>query len=438
MDKVLIIGGARSGIAAARLLVRHGCAVTLTDSREVKEKAELGSWGVRVADGGHPDWLLQEEWSYIVKNPGIPYRVAIVRHFMEKGVPIYTEVEIGYRYASRFHYGAVTGTNGKTTITSLIYEMLKRKGAALAAGNIGIPLCEQVYAHEDEEEDVAIELSNFQLMGIETFRPCVSVVCNLAPDHLDYMDSLEAYYESKMRIYMNCDADDWFLRNVDDPLIMQYAKDIPCRVIDYSLTRTDVDLYRREGKVWLGDVMLFDTATLKIVGDYNIANAMAAACMAYRMGVAIEDIQAACASFTSVEHRLEFIMEQDGVRYYNDSKATNTHAAAAALQSFASNVILLAGGHDKGIPFDDLRRYDERVKLCVAFGETKAQFKDVFTHCVCVETMEEALDEAIAQSAPGDVILLSPACSSFDQFNNYEERGRIFKEMVRKKLAKGE
>ena len=438
MDKVLIIGGARSGIAAARLLVRHGCAVTLTDSREVKEKAELGSWDVRVADGGHPDWLLQEEWSYIVKNPGIPYRVAIVRHFMEKGVPIYTEVEIGYRYASRFHYGAVTGTNGKTTITSLLYEMLKRKGAALAAGNIGIPLCEQVYAHEDEEEDVAIELSNFQLMGIETFRPCVSVVCNLAPDHLDYMDSLEAYYESKMRIYMNCDADDWFLRNVDDPLIMQYAKDIPCRVIDYSLTRTDVDLYRREGKVWLGDVMLFDTATLKIVGDYNIANAMAAACMAYRMGVAIEDIQAACASFTSVEHRLEFIMEQDGVRYYNDSKATNTHAAAAALQSFASNVILLAGGHDKGIPFDDLRRYDERVKLCVAFGETKAQFKDVFTHCVCVETMEEALDEAIAQSAPGDVILLSPACSSFDQFNNYEERGRIFKEMVRKKLAKGE
>ena len=156
---------------AARLLVRHGCAVTLTDSREVKEKAELESWGVRVADGGHPDWLLQEEWSYIVKNPGIPYRVAIVRHFMEKGVPIYTEVEIGYRYASRFHYGAVTGTNGKTTITSLLYEMLKRKGAALAAGNIGIPLCEQVYAHEDEEEDVAIELSNFQLMGIETFVP---------------------------------------------------------------------------------------------------------------------------------------------------------------------------------------------------------------------------------------------------------------------------
>lgn len=437
MENILIIGGARSGIAAARLLRAHGCAVTLTDSREVKEKSELESLGVRVADGGHPDWLLHEDWSYVVKNPGIPYRVAIVKHFVEKGVPVYTEVEIGYRYAKHFRYGAVTGTNGKTTITSLLLEMLKRKGKALAAGNIGIPLCEQVYAHEEEEMDVAIELSNFQLLGMETFRPCVSVVCNLAPDHLDYMDSLEAYYQSKMRIYQNCKADDWFLRNVDDPLILQYATDIPCRVIDYSLTRTDVDLYRKDGKVWFGDTMLFDTSTLKIVGDYNVANAMAAACMAYRMGVSLEDIQAACASFTSVEHRLEFIDERDGVRYYNDSKATNTHAAAAALRSFASNVILLAGGHDKGIPFDDLRCFDDRVKLCVAFGETRAQFKDVFSRCVCVTTMEEALDEAIKNSAPGDVILLSPACSSFDQFKNYEERGRIFKEMVRERLAKG-
>ena len=332
---------------------------------------------------------------------------------------------------------AVTGTNGKTTITSLLYEMVKRKGKGEVAGNIGYPLCELASRYGNQEKDVALELSNFQLLGIETFRPTVSVVCNLAPDHLDYMDSVEAYYESKMRIYENCRADDWFLRNVDDPLIMKYARNIPCKVIDFSLTRTDVDLYRKDGKVWLHDTMLFSIDTLKIVGDYNVSNAMIAACMAYRLGVSLEDIQSVCAQFTSVEHRLEFIGERDGIRFYNDSKATNTHAVAAALSSFSSNIILLAGGHDKGIPFDDLKRFDERVKLCVSFGETKELFRPIFTNCICRDTMKQALDEACLHAKSGDVILLSPACSSFDQFKNYEERGRIFKDMVHEILAKG-
>ena len=235
----------------------------------------------------------------------------------------------------------------------------------------------------------------------------------------------------------NCRADDWFLRNVDDPLIMKYARNIPCKVIDFSLTRTDVDLYRKDGKVWLRDTMLFSIDTLKIVGDYNVSNAMIAACMAYRLGVSLEDIQSVCAQFTSVEHRLEFIGERDGIRFYNDSKATNTHAVAAALSSFSSNIILLAGGHDKGIPFDDLKRFDERVKLCVSFGETKELFRPIFTNCICRDTMKQALDEACLHAKSGDVILLSPACSSFDQFKNYEERGRIFKDMVHEILAKG-
>ncbi len=434
MAEVLIIGAARSGKAAARLLKKHGHAVTLTDSRKLEEREELIAEGITVADGGHPQWLLEKSWAFIVKNPGIPYRVPLVKAFVEKGVPIYTEVEIAYRYAKHFRYGAITGTNGKTTITSLLYEMLRRKGDALVAGNIGYPLCELAERYEDEEKDVALELSNFQLLGMEQFSPLVSVVCNLAPDHLDYMDSLEDYYASKMRIYQNASPDAWFLRNVDDPLILQYAQDIPCQIIDFSMKRSDVDLYCRDGKVWLHDTMLFSIDTLKIVGDYNVCNAMIAACMAYRMGVSIADIQAAAASFTSVEHRLEYIGEANGVRFYNDSKATNTHAAAAALSSFASNIILLAGGHDKGIPFDDLKRFDDRVKLCVAFGETREKFADVFTNCICRLTMKEALEEACAHARPGDVILLSPACSSFDQFHNYEERGRIFKQMVRELL----
>ena len=437
MGEVLVIGAARSGVAAARLLKEHGYQVTMTDSRCLEEKEALQKEGITVVDGGHPQWLFDKSWDFVVKNPGIPYRVAIVKHFVEQNIPIYTEIEIAYRFAKGFRYGAVTGTNGKTTITSLLYEMVKRKGKGEVAGNIGYPLCELASRYGDQEKDVALELSNFQLLGIETFRPTVSVVCNLAPDHLDYMDSVEAYYESKMRIYENCRADDWFLRNVDDPLIMKYARSIPCKVIDFSLTRTDVDLYRKDGKVWLHDTMLFSIDTLKIVGDYNVSNAMIAACMAYRLGVSLEDIQSVCAQFTSVEHRLEFIGERDGIRFYNDSKATNTHAVAAALSSFSSNIILLAGGHDKGIPFDDLKRFDERVKLCVSFGETKELFRPIFTNCICRDTMKQALDEACLHAKSGDVILLSPACSSFDQFKNYEERGRIFKDMVHEILAKG-
>lgn len=438
MEQVLVIGAARSGAAVSKLLARHGAKVTLTDGRKVPQKAELEALGIRVVDGGHPDFLKETPWDYIVKNPGIPYHVPFVHYFVMRRVPIYTEVEIGYRYAKLFHYGAVTGTNGKTTITTMLYEMLKRKGQGIVAGNIGYPLCELVQKYETEEKDVALELSNFQLMGVERFRPDVSVVCNLAPDHLDYMDSVEDYYRSKMNIYRNAKPDDWFLRNVDDELVMRYARDIPCRVIDFSLTRTDVDLYRKDGVVYLHDVALFEEKTLKIVGDYNVVNAMVAACMAYRMGVSLADIRQVCAAFTSVEHRLEYIGERDGIRFYNDSKATNTHAVSAALRSFDAPIILLAGGHDKGLSFAELKRFDKQVKLCVAFGETKEQFLDVFTHCRCVSTMEEALYQAIGQARRGDVILLSPACSSFDQFTNYEERGRVFKELVRALLAKGE
>ncbi|MEF2783480.1 MAG: UDP-N-acetylmuramoyl-L-alanine--D-glutamate ligase [Clostridium sp.] len=429
-DKVLVIGAARSGIAASKLLVRHGYEVILTDMNEIENKEELLSLGITIYDKGHPEALKNEEYTFVVKNPGIKYTVPFVKYFVDHKVPIFTEVEIGYRFAKKFHYGAVTGTNGKTTITTMLYEMLKYNDKAIVAGNIGYPLSELALRYETEEKDVALELSNFQLLGIDTFAPSVSVVCNLAPDHLDYMPNVESYYASKMKIYENCKEDDWFLRNVDDETVMQYAKNIPCTVIDFSLKRSDVDLYRKDGAVYLHNTMLFEEKTLPVVGEYNICNAMIASCMAYKLGVSIPDIQKAIANFKPVEHRLEYIGEKNGVRFYNDSKATNTHAVTAALKSFEKNIILLAGGHDKGISFDDLKQFDEKVKLCVAFGETREQFKEIFHHVITKETMEEALQEAIAHSETGDVILLSPACSSYDQFPNYEIRGKLFKEMV--------
>lgn len=429
-EKVLVIGAAKSGIAAAKLLMKHGYDVSITDMSEISEKQELAKLSIHVFDQGHPQQLRHDGWAFVVKNPGINYRVPFVKYFVDHQVQILTEVEIAYRYTKNFHYGAITGTNGKTTITTLLYEMLQKNKHAIVAGNIGYPLSEFALQYEHDEKDVALELSNFQLLGIDTFAPEVSVVCNLAPDHLDYMDSEEAYYQSKMRIYENCTKDDWFLRNVDDEKIMKYATNIPCTIIDFSLERQDVDLFCKEGMVYLHDTQLFAISDLKIVGRYNISNAMIAACMAYKLGVTIPHIQEVIRSFTSVEHRMEFVSEIKGVRFYNDSKATNTHAVMAALQSFDKNIILLAGGHDKGIPFDDLKIYDDRVKVCIAFGETKHLFKPIFHHTSEKDNLEEALKEAIRISKPGDIILLSPACSSYDQFKNYEERGNLFKQLV--------
>lgn len=432
METVLVIGAARSGTAAARLLKQQGYDVILTDSGPVQDRTGLE--GIQVVDNGHPDWLFEKTYAFAVKNPGIPYRVPVIRRLQEMGVPVYTEIETAYRAADGLRYAAITGTDGKTTVTTLLYEMLRRKNpAARYAGNIGVPLSEVVLETAGEEADIALELSNFQLLGTETFRPEVSVITNLAPDHLDYMDSLDSYYASKMKIYANCREGDWFIRNTDDPEIMKYAVSIPCRIVDFSLTHP-ADLCRHDGSAWLFGEELFREEDLKIVGDFNLGNAMMAAAMAFKLGVSLEDIRDVICTFPGVEHRIEFVAEHNGIRIYNDTKATNTHAACAALSAFDDNVILLAGGKDKHISFEDLRQYDPIVRHCFSFGQTRDKFKDIFSHQTSVETMEQALEEALRIARPGDTILLSPACSSFDQFSNYEERGRIFKELVRQRL----
>ncbi len=244
------------------------------------------------------------------------------------------------------------------------------------------------------------------------------------------MDSLEAYYESKMRIYENTNADDYFIRNVDDENVVKYAQNIPCHVIDFSLKRKDVDLYKDDQYAYYKDTQLFKLSDLKIVGEFNCGNAMMASCMAYLMGVSLFNIQEVIREFSGVEHRIEYVDTIDNVRFYNDSKATNTHAACAGLSAFEKNVILLCGGKDKHISFDDLKQYDAVVKKCISFGQTKDKFKDIFTSQMSVETMKDAFEKAVLLAKPGDIVLLCPACSSFDQFKNYEIRGEIFKEMV--------
>lgn len=437
---ILVLGAARSGNAAAKLLAGQGHAVTLTDMKPVPEKEELEQLGIRVFDSGHPECLFEEPFDFMVKNPGIPYRAPLVRNFMERDIPIYTEIETAFQAAPSYQYAAVTGTDGKTTTVTLLHEMLKKKNPkARAAGNIGIPLSEIVLEEGDADLDIALELSNFQLLGIESFAPHVSTITNLAPDHLDYMDSLDDYYRSKFRIYENAGPEDYFILNTEDPTIMEYfdEQNCPARVIRFAFDNPEADLRVEDGKVFLWDSMLFDAAELKLVGRFNLGNAMMAAAMSFLMGVPAEGIQEVVRTFPGVEHRIEYVGEINGVRIYNDSKATNTHSAEAALSSFEKGIRLLCGGKNKGIDYSVLKEYDSRIARCYSFGEIGPMFEDIFSDQKTFETMEQALDAALADAGEGEVILLCPATSSFDQFKNYEVRGEIFKDLVRDRIRKG-
>lgn len=430
MKKVLVIGAALSGTRVSQLLVKKGYDVTLTDSKEIFNRLELEKIGVHVYDGGHPDFLKEENWEFIVKNPGIPYHVPFVSYFNEKQVPIYNEIEVAYRYAKNMRFACITGTNGKTTTTTLLGELLKRKNPkSFSAGNIGVPLSEIVMKNEDLNCDVALEIAAFQLLGCPTLRPRVSVCMNLTPDHLDYFKSLDKYYDAKMLVYQNQKEDDWFLLNIDDCEIVKRAIHVPCQIVTFSLEK-EADLCLKDGWVTLFDIPLFKAEDLHLPGKHNLQNAMVASAMAYKMGVSIEDIQDCIFHFKGVEHRIEFVREYKGVKYYNDSKGTNVDATVVALKAFEKPVILLAGGYDKKTGFEGLRPYLNRIKTMIVYGETKYQLKELMPEAIVKDTMEEAVALASEIAKEEDVVLLSPVCASWDQFKSYEERGEQFKKQV--------
>ena len=431
MKRALIIGAARSGIAAGRLLRKNGYEVWLTDSKTVNEKGDLEAEGIKVFDNGHPDFLKEQEYDLIVKNPGIKYSVPFVKYFADKGCEMLNEMEVAVELQPQHEYAAITGTNGKTTCTTMLGGMLKTLNPHNeACGNIGLPVCSVIDGHEDEKLQLAIECGAFQLLGIKKFHPAVSVIMNLTVDHVDYFGTVDAYYRSKTLVYKNQDENDYFLRNVDDPLVLEYCQNIPCKVIDFSLVRTDVDLRVENNKVMYLDVELFDLSRFKLPGMHNVQNAMVAACMAYLMGVDVNDIRSYCESFMGVEHRIEFVRELDGVRYYNDSKGTNVDSTIMALKSFNCPIHILVGGYDKKTGFDGLKPYLGNVKTMYAYGVTREQFIPLFDDVRLYDNMFEALDAAHENAKPGEVVLLSPACASWDQFPNFEVRGEQFKEKV--------
>ena len=397
--KVLVLGLAKSGKAAVELLKFMHADITINESKKKEDIPEYDTYvseGIEMVCGGQPDELFERDFDFVVKNPGINYHAPFILRLKERGIPVYTEIELGYKVAKKKHYIAVTGTNGKTTTVTLIYEILKAAGRkAHIFGNYGIPYCEVVlneHLYEEEGHDIVVEMSNFQLIDIEEFKPEVATVLNLTPDHLDYMDSLDEYYASKMRIYMNQDEKDLFINNSDDETLQSYLAKypVPSRIETFSVKRQgDVEL--KDNAIYYKGQKVIDRDEIKIVGLHNVANMMVAIASCASVGVSLDSIHDTLAAFKGVEHRIEFVRELDGVRYYNDSKGTNTDAAVIAIKAFEKPVILLMGGHEKNLDLKDVRELNPLIKTLICFGETKERFsKDMaHPHTIVVDHMKD-------------------------------------------------
>lgn len=436
---ILVMGLARSGLAASRLLVKLGANVTVSEAKpldKIEERDELASLGVRVVS--QTPELFEEDFDEVIKNPGINGNLPVVKRLKERGIPVITEIELGFRVCAPQHFVAITGSNGKTTVTTMLYEVLKsvHGDKAHLSGNIGIALCDTILKYnllEDSGHYIVLEISNFQLLDIDSFRPETAVIINLSPDHLDFMGTVDNYYRSKCRVYENMRGTDVFLLNADDAEISRYTEILPvkCRTVTYS-TETEADVYADNENVYAFGKKIMPLSDIRVVGRHNVQNVLVCAGAALGLGVSAEQLARAVSEFRGVEHRIEFVRELDGVKYYNDSKGTNVDATVTALKAFSAPVILLAGGHEKGLSFDPLIPYMKGVKKIIAYGACRRRIMDELAgeKGIEVETLKEALECANSLAAAGDVILLSPTTSSFDQFSCFEERGDYFKELV--------
>lgn len=438
--KVLVVGLARSGMAAIRVLKKLGAEVTLSESKkkdDIKEIGFLNENNVEIV--GQDMAVFERDFDFVVKNPGVPYRSPMMQKLQERNIPVITEIELAYQVAKPQHYIAITGTNGKTTTSTLTYEILRRAfpGKAHLCGNIGIPLCEIVMENGLMEEGghyIALEISNFQLVNIDKFRPEVATIINLTPDHIDFMGSLDNYYKSKTEVYRNMAGNDVFLLNADDPVVKEYTDRYPvkCAKESFSTDSQSADCIAKDGYLEIKGEKIIPLNAIKIVGKHNLQNVMIAVSAAKAIDISNDVILEAVSSFKGVEHRIEFVREIDGVKYYNDSKGTNTDATITALKAFDRGVILLVGGFEKGLPMDEMKKHLGCVKKIIGFGACGARLVHdlVGEDGIVVTTLDEAVAEANKIAESGDTVLLSPTTSSFDQYTCFEERGDHFKKII--------
>ena len=434
--KVLVLGLARSGFSAAKLLHDLGALVTVNDGKPFAENPEaqdLLALGVKVITGSHPIELLDEGFSLVVKNPGIPYSQPLVQKALEKKIPVITEVELAYQISEAPIIG-ITGTNGKTTTTTMIANVLNagmQKGQALLSGNIGFP-ASSVAQTAKAEDRLVMELSSFQLMGIDTLRPKIAVITNIYEAHIDYHGSRTEYVLAKWRLQQRMTADDYLVINWNQPELEALSTKSNAQIIPFSTKEKVAGAYMLDGILYYKEEVIMAADELGVPGDHNIENALAAIAVGKLCDMPNEAIKQALQTFTGVPHRTQYVTTINQVKFFNDSKATNILATEMALGGFDNEkLILLAGGLDRGNSFDDLVPALKGLKAIVLFGETKeklavaAQAAGVKT-IEMTDNVETAVPLAFSLSAAGDTILLSPANASWDQYPNFEVRGDKF------------
>ncbi|MBC3795842.1 UDP-N-acetylmuramoyl-L-alanine--D-glutamate ligase [Acetobacterium tundrae] len=444
----LVIGAARSGVAVTELLLDQGEGVVLTDTRTssivLKEFPQISDYEKRPffesIFGMQPSLEILNIIDEVVVSPGVPLIIPIIKAADEQGIPVIGEVEAAYRL-TKTPFIAITGTNGKTTTTTLLGEIFKASGrGTYVVGNIGDPITK--YIERSKEADVFVtEISSFQLETIQTFHPKAATILNLTPDHLDRHLTMKNYVKAKGRIFENQTPEDLLVLNADDDLVCRLGESAISKKAYFSyLKPLDYGAWCLDGKLYINNgkeiVFVCREDELGIIGPHNTMNALAALTLAYFSGVTVDVIVKVLKSFKGVEHRLEWVGCFSGVTYINDSKGTNTNATITALNAVETPIILLAGGYDKKEDYSDLMELvAKRVKRLIVLGVTandliKAAHEKEFENIIKVENYEEAVAVAKAEAVVGDTVLLSPACASWDMFDNYEIRGKIFKELV--------
>ncbi len=439
-NKILVLGFARSGYEAAKFLKKRDNEVILNDyaSEEKLEKEkveELRSLGIECIFGSHPDNLLDESFDYVIKNPGIRNDHKYVLKAKELGIPVINEVEMAYSLLPEdVTLIGITGSNGKTTTTSLIYEMIKKSGQRVhLAGNIGYPLCG--FLERLEKGDIIVmEVSCQQLANVDKFKPHIAVMTNFSPAHIDFFGNYETYMQVKARLVHNQGKDDIAILNIENEDLLNHTKDILSTTKYFSSKNEINGCYYKDGAFYYYDELIMKREDLFLKGDHNVENALASIMAAKEVGVSTEDIVSVLKSFKGVEHRLEYVRTVKGRTFYNDTEATNIKCTQIALSSFEEPVILFLGGLERGQNFDDLAPYMKKVKAILGIGACRERVR-AFGEKMGIPTyiyehLKEAFPKAYELSSEGDVILLSPASASWDQYKECEVRGAEFKKYV--------
>ena len=443
--RVLVFGTGISGIGAANLLIRVGAGVLLYDGNEKLKKEEILA---KLEPGAQAEVILGElpreesaRLDLVVLSPGVPTDLPLVKELEEAGLPIWGEVELAYA-VGQGRVLAITGTNGKTTTTALLGKIMgDDQDSVFVVGNIGTPYTSAALQMKPESVTVA-EISSFQLETIHRFHPQVSAILNITEDHLNRHHTMEEYIRVKERIAENQTADEVCVLNYEDPILRNFGRQMKCKALYFSSERElEEGIFLRDGKIvlrWGGtEQEIVRTEEQKLLGKHNFENIMAAAAMAYCAGVPKEQIRKSICEFTAVEHRIEYVTEKNGVAYYNDSKGTNPDAAIKGIQAMNRPTYLIGGGYDKESSYGEwIRAFDGKVRCLVLIGQTREKIaaeagKQGFTDIVLADSLEEAVRICAEKAKPGEAVLLSPACASWGQFDNYEQRGRMFKEYVR-------